>query len=65
MLTARKRSFVGHAGMWGRLAACAPVVYRRSRRVSNPPDPEGTPSILPHMKSTSLARSGIWHAESR
>src|ERR1035437_7471805 len=32
--------------LWGSLASCAPVAYRRSRRVGNPP--QG--SILPHMK---------------
>ena len=36
------------AAMWGSLASCAPVVYRRSGRVANPPQD----SILPHMKAT-------------
>src|SRR5450759_1269975 len=38
----------GRTRLWGSLASCAPVGNRRSRRVANPPDPEGTPSILPH-----------------
>jgi hypothetical protein len=33
---------------WDSLASCAPVVYRRNWRVANPPNPEGTPSNLPH-----------------
>src|SRR5664279_4565941 len=38
--------------MWGSLSNCArprgDPAYRRSWRVTNPPDPEGTPASLPH-----------------
>jgi hypothetical protein len=34
--------------LWGSLASCAPVAYRRFGRLANPPDPEGTPASLPH-----------------
>jgi protein SCO1/2 len=43
------------AMLWGRLAACGRVVLgllasgdRRNGRVTDPPDPEGTPADLPH-----------------
>jgi hypothetical protein len=29
--------------MWGSLVGCAPVVYRRSRRVANPPQAASLP----------------------
>ena len=36
--------------LWGSLLSCAPVFYRRSRRVANPPQVDN----LPHIKRTCL-----------
>ena len=44
----------GFAAMRGSLASCARV---GNRRVANPPDPEGTPTSLPHERRPCV-RSG-------
>src|ERR1035441_4950190 len=41
--------------MWGSLASCAPVAYRRSRRVTNPPQA----ASLPHTCKGSAMPSNL------
>src|ERR1019366_6173519 len=57
----RVRAVLRHLELWGSLSSCAPVVYRRSGRVNNPPQA----ASLPHIGTNARRHRATQHLTRR